>query len=168
MDDWIDLSDGCLGLLADTHGRAERTTAALDRLLDAGATTILHLGDVGGEAVIDRLAGLPVHLLFGNVDEERPLASYAAALELRPHHPTARFQMGGRRIIATHGHLPAEIEGGFEARPDYLLHGHTHVIRDETIEGVRILNPGAVHRAKVHTVATLEPGPGRFTILEIP
>ena len=168
MDDWIDLSDGCLGLLADTHGRAERTTAALDRLLEAGATTILHLGDVGGERVIDRLAGLPVHLLFGNVDEERSLASYAIALELRPHHPAVRFRMGGRRIIATHGHLASVVEDAHEAGPDYLLHGHTHVVRDETIDGVRVLNPGAVHRAKVHTVATLEPASGRFTILELP
>ncbi|NCF39820.1 MAG: metallophosphoesterase [Planctomycetia bacterium] len=168
MDDWFDLPDGCLGLLSDTHGRADRTTVALDRLLEAGATTILHLGDIGSEQVIDRLAGLPVHLLFGNVDEPRTLVSYAIALGLRPHHPTIRFRMGGQRIIGTHGDRSSEIETAFEARPDYLLHGHTHVSRDETIEGVRVLNPVAIHRAKVHTVATLEPASGRFTVLEIP
>lgn len=168
MDDWHDLPDGCLGLLSDTHGRADRTTAGLDRLLEAGATTILHLGDLGSDAVIDRLAGLPVHLLFGNVDDPRLLASYATALDLRPHHPTARFRMGGRRIIATHGDRDSEVRAAFEARPDYLLHGHTHAIRDETIEGVRVLNPGAMHRARVHTVATLEPASGRFTTFEVP
>ncbi len=168
MEDWFDLPDGRLGLLSDTHGRADRTTLALDRLLEAGATTILHLGDLGSEQVIDRLAGLPVHLLFGNVDDPRTLAPYATSLDLHPHHPTARIRMGGRRIIGTHGDREAEIQTAFEARPDYLLHGHTHAIRDETIEGVRVLNPGAVHRANVHTVATLEPDSGRFTILEIP
>lgn len=167
MHEWLSLPDGRLGLLSDTHGRADRTTAALDLLVAAGATTILHLGDVGGDEVIDRLAGLPVHVLFGNVDEEGPLAAYAAALDLRPHHPTLRFRMGGRRIIATHGHLPSEIDAALDARPDYLLHGHTHAIRDETVDEVRILNPGAVHRARPRTVATLEPGSGRFEVIEI-
>lgn len=30
---------------------------------------------------------------------------------------------------------------------DFVLHGHTHVPRDETIGGVRYLNPGAVGKA---------------------
>lgn len=31
---------------------------------------------------------------------------------------------------------------------DLFLHGHTHVPRDETIGGVRFLNPGCISRPK--------------------
>jgi predicted phosphodiesterase len=31
---------------------------------------------------------------------------------------------------------------------DLFLHGHTHVARDETIQGVRFLNPGCITRPK--------------------
>ena len=42
---------------------------------------------------------------------------------------------------------------------DVLLHGHTHVPRDEMKEGVRFLNPGCVtrpSRGSLPSVATLE------------
>jgi predicted phosphodiesterase len=36
------------------------------------------------------------------------------------------------------------------------LHGHTHVARDERLGPLRVINPGALQRAAVHTVATLD------------
>ncbi|RLS46748.1 MAG: metallophosphoesterase, partial [Planctomycetota bacterium] len=39
---------------------------------------------------------------------------------------------------------------------DYLLHGHTHVCRDERHGATRIINPGALHRASEFTVALLD------------
>ena len=45
---------------------------------------------------------------------------------------------------------------------DVLLHGHTHVPRDETIGGVRFLNPGCVtrpNRGAPASVAHLEIAP---------
>ncbi len=168
MPPWINLPDDRIGLLSDTHGVVDRTEFALECLLKAGATTILHLGDLGSEQVIDRLAGLPVRLLFGNVDEDRAFSTYASRLDLVVDHPTMRLVVGGRRIIATHGHLESEMTQAVEARPDFIIHGHTHLIRDETIDGIRILNPGAVHRAAVWSVATLEPATGRFSVIELP
>ena len=168
MPPWINLPDDRIGLLSDTHGVVDRTEFALECLLKAGATTILHLGDLGSEQVIDRLAGLPVRLLFGNVDEDRAFSTYASRLDLVVDHSTMRLVVGGRRIIATHGHLESEMTQAVEARPDFIIHGHTHLIRDETIDGIRILNPGAVHRAAVWSVATLEPATGRFSVIELP
>jgi predicted phosphodiesterase len=48
------------------------------------------------------------------------------------------------------------------ANTDILLHGHTHVPRDETIGGVRFLNPGCVtrpNRGAPASVAHLEIAP---------
>jgi predicted phosphodiesterase len=39
---------------------------------------------------------------------------------------------------------------------EYVLHGHTHRANDVSIAGLRIINPGALFRARPHTVATLD------------
>jgi putative phosphoesterase len=168
MSDWTTLQDDRIGLLSDTHGVVDRTEFAIECLLKAGATTILHLGDLGSKQVIDRLAGLPIRLVFGNVDQDRAFSSYASRLDLVVDHPTMRLCVGGRRIVATHGHLEKEMLEAVEARPDFIIHGHSHVIRDETIDGIRFLNPGAVHRAAIWSVATLDPATGRFSVIELP
>jgi predicted phosphodiesterase len=41
-------------------------------------------------------------------------------------------------------------------RFDYLLHGHSHLTRDERVGRTRIINPGALHRAREKTVALLD------------
>ena len=52
--------------------------------------------------------------------------------------------------------------------PDVLLHGHTHRWRDETIDGVRFLNPGALQRTRVPTAGMLEVRSGVFSRYELP
>jgi putative phosphoesterase len=114
-------------VLADTHNRLP---AGLDRLT-SGADEIWHLGDVCAEAILDQLHALGPPLIFvrGNCDSnsEWPLVVDLVRNDLR-----FRLQ-----------HIPPE-------RPpddcDVLLHGHTHVPRNEVIGTVRFLNPGCVTR----------------------
>jgi predicted phosphodiesterase len=60
--------------------------------------------------------------------------------------------------------MRAAITGG----ADYLIHGHTHELRDERTAGTRIINHGALHRAPRFTVATLVPATGELQIIEVP
>lgn len=156
-----------VGLLSDTHGRVERCQRAIELLKRLGAEAFIHSGDVGGEAVLDQLVGLQAWFVWGNTDsasaeEER----YAASLGLSvPPEPPLRLTLDGKRLQVFHGH-----EATFEALErrvlreapppaidaDYVIHGHTHVVRDEKIGQVRWINPGALHRASTPTVATLD------------
>jgi putative phosphoesterase len=153
-----------LGILSDTHGRTDRARRAIDALLAAGATRIVHLGDVGSESVLDLLAGLPALVVFGNCDDERALARYADHLGIEVAHPatiievksTSRADGGAIRLGLTHGHLEGEVARLLDARVDVLLHGHTHAVRDEQCGPTRILNPGALHRAIRHTALLLD------------
>jgi putative phosphoesterase len=114
-------------VLADTHNRLP---ADLDHFSN-GADEIWHLGDVCAEAILDRLHALgpPVILVRGNCDSnsEWPLVVDLVRNDLR-----FRLQ-----------HIPPD-------QPpngcDVLLHGHTHVPRNEVIGSVRFLNPGCVTR----------------------
>lgn len=150
-----------LGILSDTHGRAKIAAAAVRALRDRGAEYLIHCGDVGSRAVLDALAGgdPPAAVVWGNTDHDRhDLEVYANHLGIRHDHPVLRLTLGGKRVVVTHGDNGRALAEVF-ARPretDFLLVGHTHVAADDAHNGVRVINPGALHRASVKTVATLD------------
>jgi putative phosphoesterase len=114
-------------VLADTHNRLPENVSLMAR----GADEIWHLGDVCAERILDELRaiGPSVTLVRGNCDSnyEWPLVIDLARSGLK-----FRLQ-----------HIPPE-------RPpddvDVVLHGHTHVSRNERRRGVLFLNPGCVTR----------------------
>jgi putative phosphoesterase len=146
-----------VGILSDTHGRIAPTTAALAVLRRANAEFFIHCGDVGGEPIFDLLAGLPLAFVWGNTDFDREhLTRYAKNLGLACHGDLADLDLGRRRFAVTHGDQPQILKQIIAAKHfKYLLHGHTHVARDQTIHGIRCINPGAVHRSPRPTVAVL-------------
>ena len=114
-----------VAVLADTHDRLPVNVCAVIR----GADEVWHLGDVCSPvilATIERFA--QVRIVRGNCDSETrwPL--------------TLDFTLEGLRFHLEH--IPTK-------KPpvcDIFLHGHTHVPRDETVGGVRFLNPGCITR----------------------
>ena len=166
-----------LGLLSDSHGRAEITARAARMLLDHGADTLIYLGDIGDEKTLDALALEPggngqlhpsVHLVFGNCDWPlQVLADYARNLGITVDHPAGRLHLAGKQIAFTHGHIEAELRQALADGVDYLFHGHTHEIRDERVGDTRVINPGALFRAREHTVALLDLPQDRLDLLSL-
>lgn len=113
-----------IAVIADTHGKLP--PAALGDL--RSAAEIWHLGDFCDLATLGavRRIGPPVHAVLGNNDYGLDLPR-TLALERR-----------GRHFYLIHI-PPRTAEGG-----DVLIHGHTHVPRDETVGGTRFLNPGTI------------------------
>ncbi|MEM6504077.1 MAG: YfcE family phosphodiesterase [Planctomycetota bacterium] len=165
-----------IGLLSDTHGRADTARDAVGLLLEHGADLLVHLGDIGNTAVIDALAvqrldnsqQIEAHIVFGNCDwDAKPLAAYARDLGVVVHDPAGVLMIDGKRIIFTHGHDQAAMSHAIENKADFLLHGHTHLQSDNMIEETRVINPGALFRASRHTVAVLTPASGDLAVLEV-
>ncbi len=167
-----------LGLLSDSHGDAAITRLAVDRLLDAGADRLIHLGDIETEQVIDALAvafpdshasageRVPAHLVFGNCDyQPGPLTEYARTLGLSVDHPAGRLKIAGRVVAFTHGHLGAVMDRAIADGCDYLLHGHTHLAADALVRATRVINPGALTRAQPLSAAVLDLGSGELQTL---
>jgi len=119
-----------IAVLADTHDRLP--TGLPQRL--SGADEIWHLGDVCDPAVLVAFEqlGPPLRVVQGNCD-------------WHPAWPREwRCVRGGLRFLLTHI-APARPPAGV----DVVLHGHTHVPRDETdTRGVRWLNPGCISRPR--------------------
>ena len=117
-----------IAVISDTHDRFPPGLPA--RLKDADE--IWHLGDVcEPETLVEfEQLGKPLQVVLGNNE----------AHNLWPRE--LRLERAGVRFFLTH--IPP---GKAPANTDVVLHGHTHVPRDETDgRGVRWLNPGCITR----------------------
>ena len=167
-----------IGLISDSHGRAQRTAKALQLLIEQGVDIIIHLGDVEDHAVLDALVEKinengdlepPIHVVFGNVDADTiELTRYAQAIGLEVDHPVGRLELGDKTIVFTHGDRPEPLRQAVEQGVDYLAHGHTHRRRDERIGNTRVINPGALHRAKDYSAAILNTESDSLTFVQVP
>ena len=158
-----------VGLLSDTHDRADATLLAVRALRGAGAEFLIHCGDVGSQDVLDHLAGVPSAFVFGNNDWDRPaLQRYAATIDVRCLGDAGDLELGGKAFYVCHGDDPRAMRRALDAqRYDYLLHGHTHTRRDDRVGRTRVINPGALHRAREKTVAVLDTAGDRLTFLTV-
>jgi putative phosphoesterase len=166
-----------VGLLSDSHGNDHRTTAAVRLLCDRGVEMLIHLGDVGSEAVLDAMvvaqdAGgqlVPqVHVVFGNTDHDHiALGRYAVSIGIKVHHPMGRLEVEGKTIAFTHGDRQNLMDQALADEVDYLCHGHTHECRFDKVDQTRVINPGALTRAQTYTAAVLTPRTGQLSWVEI-
>jgi len=124
-----------LGIISDTHGKLRPEVFDVFAEVDH----ILHGGDLGPVALLDRLAELaPVTAVYGNVD----------GLEVRQRCPqVARVELDGFIVLVTHGDqfgspTPAILHREF---PDaeIIVYGHTHRPLLELVDKtVTVMNPG--------------------------
>jgi putative phosphoesterase len=118
-----------IAVIADTHNRFPESVAEAI----SAADEIWHLGDVCREGTLElvRRLGPPVTVVKGNNDFFQP---WPMEELLERHGVTCRLI-----------HIPPKPTKLGSC--DILLHGHTHVPRDEMIAGVRVLNPGTIGKA---------------------
>jgi putative phosphoesterase len=127
-------------VLADTHDRLPANLEALA----VDADEIWHLGDVCAPGILQTIEtfGPPVTVVRGNCDSN---FDWPLSVNLRRNGISFRLM-----------HIPPD---DLPENVDVLLHGHTHVRRDERIGGVHFLNPGCVtrpNRGSPPSVAVLE------------
>ena len=158
-----------VGILSDTHDRVAAAQAAVTLLQRHGAEYFIHCGDVGSESILDVLAGLPSAFVFGNTDwDRRGLERYAAAVHVSCLGNAGELELGGKTFHVEHGDDFKSMKRSVEGQQfDYVLHGHTHVRRDERVGRTRIINPGALHRAREKTVALLDTATDVLTFLMV-
>ncbi len=158
-----------LGILGDSHGDAAITTRAVELLRDGGAELLIYLGDVETEDVIVSLSAMPTRLVFGNCDFDIAyLTEVSQRLGVTVDHPAGHLDVDGKTVVFTHGHLELYMKQAIEQATDYLLHGHSHIARDDHFGSTRIINPGALHRAPRYTAALLDPASDRLDLVEVP
>lgn len=121
---------GRILVLADTHNKLPPKVVDLA----SDAEEIWHLGDVCSERILDELrpANPRITVVRGNCDTN---SSWPLVVDLVREGLKFRLQ-----------HIPPEPGELATENIDVVLHGHTHVPRNEKRSGVLFLNPGCVTR----------------------
>src|SRR6266481_3631369 len=139
-------------VLADTHNRLPERVKEIAKSADE----IWHLGDVCTEAIIDELraVGPRMTVVRGNCDSN---LDWPVIVDLTRNGLKFRLQH------IPPDHTPNDV--------DVVLHGHTHVPRNERRGSVLFLNPGCVtraHQGAPPSVAWLEIAEGKINWKLVP
>jgi putative phosphoesterase len=147
-----------LGIISDTHDRAERVAQALAEFRRRGVERIVHCGDVTGPRIVQLFDGWTADFVLGNCDWdpgglERAMTGVGATL----HQPFGELELAGRRIAWIHSHDERLFQAlEYADHYDYLFYGHTHVAEQHRTGKTLVVNPGALHRARVKQCGVLD------------
>jgi hypothetical protein len=142
-----------LVVFGDTHvpSRADGLPEWVERAVRE-ADHVVHTGDFDSADAFERVRDLVSSLtvVAGNMDPKD--------LELPK---VETFERGGVRFAVTHGtgdldsYRERVLGVGREHDADVVVAGHTHEVVDETVDGLRFLNPGSATGASPATRTTL-------------
>lgn len=158
-----------VGIMSDSHGRVEPVRRAMAIFRQHRVGRIIHCGDIGGLHVLEEMAGEPCWFVWGNTDfPEHGWRTRIEAMGLHwPGEIPLTLTVDGRKIAVCHGHERAFFRARDQGKYDYVLHGHTHQRDDHYVGSTRVINPGALHRAAVHSIAILEPRTDTLEFIEL-
>lgn len=147
-----------IGIVSDTHGNHKMVARALAELRERGIMTILHCGDIDDPETIEMFRGFTAHFVFGNCDiDKSALRAAMADMGATLHDHFGSVELEGVKLAFTHGdntHLMRDVEGS--GYYDFLFYGHTHKAEAHQSGATRVINPGALHRARPKTFVVLD------------
>lgn len=130
-----------VGILSDTHGTLRPRVAELL----AGCERILHAGDVGDPALLERLAAIaPLSAVRGNVDGEGALADLP---------PRVAGTLDGLPFRMTHRR--EDVERDWPRLCRLVVFGHSHRPELEWNGDCLLLNPGSCGSRRFHLPLTM-------------
>lgn len=147
-----------VGILSDSHGRLDAIAAALAAFKNRDVELVIHCGDIDTVAAVTSFRDWNTHFVLGNCDcDQSGLRMAIGEIGAQLHEPFGHLSLDSVEIAWLHGHeskLMRDLEnaGTF----DYLFYGHTHVVEQHRAGKTLVVNPGALHRAKVKTCAVLD------------
>jgi putative phosphoesterase len=147
-----------IGIVSDTHNRSRTVEKVAALLRERGVDLILHCGDIENVEIVRQFKGFTIHFVFGNCDWDREglrraMEESGATL----HEPFGDLELEGRRIAWMHGDdkgLMRKVENS--GHFDFLFYGHTHEAEQHRTGPTLVVNPGALHRARIKSFALLD------------
>lgn len=131
-----------VGVISDTHGLMRpEALAAL-----AGVDHILHAGDVGDPAILDKLRAIaPLTAIRGNIDQSGPCAQLPE---------TELIELGDASFYMIHNLAALDINPK-AAGVTAIISGHSHHPRIDWKQGVLFFNPGSAGPRRFSTPVSL-------------
>lgn len=146
-----------LGVVSDTHGYLSAATRAVAVFEQHDVDAILHCGDIGSPDIVPLFIGRTTHFVLGNVDDASDFEHVIREAGLNYHGRFADLELGGRRIALLHGDDGRRLQDAVAGQEyDLVCHGHTHLADVRNYDRTTVLNPGALFRARMYSVAIVD------------
>jgi predicted phosphodiesterase len=158
-----------LGVIANSDGRAESVSAAMNLFRGGGAEFVVHCGDIGGRHVLDALGAVPSGFVWGDRDADRMgLMRYGHSVGVECLGIMGDFDFAGKRVVVVHGEDRKLLRRLLdEQQHDYLLCGHDLQVEDYTVGKTRVLNPGPLYGAAGASALLLDPPTGKIKLVPL-
>ncbi len=147
-----------LAVISDTHGHILNTKRAVGVIESFNPVAILHCGDIGSTEIPGLFSKWPTHYVIGNVDSNTIELETAIKKAGGIYHQNfGDITIHDKRIALLHSHLSNVLESTIESELfDIVCYGHTHQAEFHIAQQTLVVNPGALFRAKTHTIAILD------------
>ena len=136
-----------IGVISDTHDQRIRILEAIGVFNSEKVSLVVHCGDWVSPFSAARFAALKCQVkgVFGNNDGDKELHRKRNGGFIGYYDEKMELDVEGRKIFATHGHLPQLVENALKSgRYDAVFSGHTHSAHAR-MEGKTLwLNPGTL------------------------
>ena len=136
-----------IGVMSDTHDQLSNLIYVLNTFRENNIKTVIHCGDLTNPVMVSHFDGFHVIYTFGNMDITTGTIRKKFRKMREDNFAGMVFNglLDGIPVAVTHSHLDGKVvELVRERRFKWIFHGHTHQKRDEVMQGVRIINPGAL------------------------
>lgn len=148
-----------IGVVSDTHNNVRNVTRIVELFNEANLDHVVHTGDITKGSTLELFGGLkvPLYGVFGNNDVEREgLAAAISKHEFTFAEPPLKLQWSDRELLVVHD--PATLDDGELAGVELVLHGHTHLHREERTAERLIFNPGecAGHMTGLNAIGVVD------------
>ena len=147
-----------IGVVSDTHDRAEVIADAIRLLQEQHVELILHCGDIESPDTARLFKPIPTHFVFGNWDKERSKLAAAIKDAGGTHYDSfGAITLADKRLAWVHSHERHQLRQLEHSDYfDYLFYGHTHVREQHRTGKTLVANPGALFRANPKTCIVLD------------
>lgn len=152
-----------IAVVSDTHSRTATIAQALAIIVARGIDLIIHCGDIEDDDAV-RAFPAHTHFVYGNCDYDRNAIREAIEeIGAKLHEPFGHLEIAGKTIGFIHGDDKRLLDDLIASEAfTYVFHGHTHIPKDERIGPTRVINPGALYRARPKTFVILDVVTGKI------
>ena len=136
-----------IGIITDTHENVPAIEAAVSVLKQRNPKLVIHCGDIISPPVLEHFKDLPMIFVFGNNDGEKDGLKNRAEILGFKIDIDQEIKLEGKKIFVCHGHRKGILRNAINSEDyDYVISGHTHVLKNEKIGKTRVINVGCMFK----------------------
>jgi putative phosphoesterase len=158
-----------IAIVSDTHSRHRTVEKVATFLTKNDINLVLHCGDIEDAETVRLFGGASTQFVLGNCDSDTPELRRAIE-ECRGtlHEPFGNLEIEGRKLAWTHGDNYRLMRDVIESDYfDFVFYGHTHHAEQHRVGRTLVVNPGALHRARIKTFMVLDVSTRELESIEV-